>query len=365
EKRMNRRLKIIISFTLLLLLVPAMLVFAKGEKETYKIGVVAPMSLDYAFIGDAMKNSLTLAKEQLIVPKFNYEFIFEDSQNDSKLNASAAHKLIDVDKVDAILTLGATAGPIITPLATKAKVLHYSVSVQPYIAEGLTNFIHWAPSKALNDLLAEEMKRRGIKKYGVFRETTYEGFKFYLDDLTKAANKLGLKMVTDQTFLDTTKDFRTQIANAKGSGAEIYVLFMGSPAIEILTKQLREAGDKTPLTSVESFELTTQKDLFEGLWYVSSGHPTREYAEAYKKRFNMEPAVGGPNAYDMFLLIDHAIKNTGSEKKPTSEQVAKELLKIKNFPGSLGSLTIIEPGITMSDVDLKIIKNGEPVKLDR
>ncbi len=361
---MSRRLKIIISITLLVLLVPAVFAFAKGEKETYKIGVVAPMSLDYAFIGDAMKNSLQMAKEQLVVPKFNYEFIFEDSQNDSKLNASAAHKLLDVDKVDAILTLGATAGPIITPLATKAKVLHYSVSVQPYIAEGLTNFIHWAPSKALNELLAQEMKRRGIKTYGVFRETSYEGFKFYLDDLTKASKELGLKMVTDQTFLADAKDFRTLIAKARESKPDIYVLFMGSPAIEILTKQLREAGDTTPLTSVESFELTTQKDLFEGNWYVSSAHPNSDYSEAYKKRFNMEPAVGGPNAYDMFLLIDHAIKNTGSLHKPSSEQIARELLKIKNFPGSLGNLTIIEPGITISDVDLKMIKNGEPVKLE-
>jgi ABC-type branched-subunit amino acid transport system substrate-binding protein len=360
-----RRIGFITGVIIIALLISGGAVFSAAKKDTYKIGIVAPMSADYAFIGDAMKNSLLMAKEQLVVPKFNYEFIFEDSQNDSKLNASAAHKLIDVDKVDAILTLGATAGPIITPLATKAKVLHYSVSVQPYIAEGLTNFIHWAPSKALNDLLAEEMNRRGIKKYGVFRETTYEGFKFYLDDLTNAAKKLGLKMVTDQTFLDSTKDFRTQIAQAKNSGAEIYVLFCGSPAIEILTKQLREAGDKTPLTSVESFELTKQKNLFEGDWYVSSAHPSNDYADAYRKRFNMEPAVGGPNAYDMFLLINHAIINTGSLKKPTSEQIAKELLKIKNFPGSLGNLTIIEPGITMSDVDLKMIKNGEPVKLER
>ncbi len=361
---MKKAARIVFSVIVLSVFLLSGFAFAKNEKETYKIGVVAPMSLDYAFIGEAMRNALLMARDQLVVPKFNYEFIFEDSQNDSKLNASAAHKLLDVDKVDAILTLGSTAGPIITPLATKAKVLHYSVSVQPYIAEGLTNFIHWAPSKALNDLLAEEMNRRGVKKYGVFRETSYEGFKFYLDDLTKASKKLGMKMVTDQTFLADAKDFRSLIAKARETKPDIYVLFMGSPAIEILTKQLREAGDKTPLTSVESFELTTQKDLFEGNWYVSSAHPTNEFIEAYKKRFNIEPAVGGPNAYDMFLLINHAIINTGSAKKPSSEQIAKELMKIKNFPGSLGNLTIVDDGITMSDVDLKMIKNGEPVKLE-
>lgn len=363
---MLKKSKIVISMIIAVLIISTALAFAGGEKQTYKIGVVAPMSLDYAFIGEAMRNALLMAKDELTIPKYNYEFIFEDSQNEAKLNASAAHKLLDVNKVDAIITLGSTAGPIITPLATKAKTLHYSISVQPYIAEGLTNFIHWAPSKALNELMAEEMKRRGIKKFGVLRSTTYEGWKFYLDDIKNAAKRLGLEMVTDQTFQADTTDFRTQIAKASKAGAEIYVLYCGSPAIEILTKQLREAGDKTPLTSVESFELTKQKDLFEGNWYVSSAHPTNDFIEAYKKRYDTEPAVGGPNAYDIFMLINHAVINTGApaDKKPTSEEVAREIMKIKNYPGSLGNLSIVDTGITMSDVDLKVIKNGEPVKLN-
>lgn len=357
----------IICLLIAILLVSTALSYAKGDKETFKIGVVAPLSLDYAFLGESIKNSLLMAQDELTITKYNYEIIFEDSQNQAKLDASGAHKLLDVDKVDAIISFGSTSGPIVTPIASKANTLHYSISVQPYIAKGMTNFIHWAPSKALNGRMAEVMKKKGINKYGVLRSTTWEGWAIYKDDLNKTARELGLEMVTDQTFQADTTDFRTQIAKAKKAGAEIYVLYCGSPAIEILAKQLREAGDNTPLTSVGSFDLTTNKQLFEGQWYVGAAQAHDDFIKAYKKRYDKEPAVAGPNAYDIFMLINHALNNSGApaDKKPSSEEIARELLKIRNYPGSLGNLTIIEEGITMSDVDLKMIKNGEPVKLNR
>lgn len=358
-----KKVKIIVSIIISVVLMSASLAFTAGTKETYKIGVVSPLSGDYAFIGEAMKNALLMAKDEHSGDKYNYELIFEDSQNESKLNASAANKLIDVDKVDAIISLGSTAGPIITPIATKSKTLHYSISVQPYIAEGLTNFIHWAPSKSLNELLAKEMKKRGIKTFGVFRSTSYEGWGIYLKDLLEAAKSNGLKMVTDQTFQADSKDFRSLIAKAGKSNPDIYVLFCGSPAMEILTKQMREAGIDTPLTSVESFELTKEKDLFEGAWYVSAAHASDEFNEAYKARYNKDVAVGGPNAYDIFNLIAYALHKAEHSSKPTSEQIARELLKIKNFKGSLGNLSIVDIGITLSGVDLKMIKEGKPVKL--
>ncbi|MEW6602237.1 MAG: ABC transporter substrate-binding protein [Nitrospirota bacterium] len=339
------------------------LVSAESKKEKYRIGLVVPLSGPVAYIGEAMKNSLILAKEQIgTTSRFDYDLIIEDDQLDLKLDATIGNKFINVDKVDAIITLG--GGKVISPMAKKSKTLHYSVAVMEYIADGPTNFLHWAPSKVLNGRLAEEMKKRGIKKYGVFYETTYEGFKIYRDDLKAAADKLGMEMVSDESFPMDATDFRAQIARVKGKGADIYVYYCQTPAMEILTKQLREAGDNTPLTAVESFELTKEKDLFEGYWFVSSPHPTNDFVDAYKKRFGYEPAVAGPNTYDILMLVNHAIINTGSIKKPTSEQIARELLKIKNFPGSLGNLTIVEPGITMSDVDMKIIKNGETVKME-
>lgn len=336
--------------------------FAESEKEKFKIGMVVPLSGPVAYIGEAMKNSLILAKEHIgTTSRFDYELIFEDDQLDLKLDASIGNKFINIDKVDAIVTLG--GGKVISPMTKKSNTLHYSVAVMEYIAEGKTNFLHWAPSKVLNGRLAEEMKKRGIKKYGVFYETTYEGFKIYMDDLDAAADKLGMEKVFDESFPMDATDFRAQIVKVKDKGADIYVYFCQTPAMELLTKQIREAGDNTPLTAVESFELTKEKELFEGYWFVSSPHPGNAFKDAYKKRFGFDVAVAGPNAYDILMLINHAIINTGSIEKPSSEQIAEELLKIRNFPGSLGNLTIVEPGITMSNVDMKIIKNGKVEKL--
>ncbi len=335
-------------------------------KETFKIGVSTPLTGNVGFVGVGMKNAMLLAKEKLGNTKYNYEFIFEDSQFDPKVAASAANKLISIDKVDAIVTVG-HGGPIVSPLATKHNIIHFSISIQPWLAEGDNNFLHWAPSKELNRLLVEEMQRRGIKKVGVFRTVSFEGWQVYMDDFLNRIKNTDIKMVSDQTFQDGTKDFRSMIAKAKPSQPDIYLLLAQTPELEILAKQIKEAGITTPLTSIESFEATKEVELFEGYWYVSAIAPTSDFTSSYKQKYHDKPPVASANAYDIVNLIVTAVEKTGSSssKKPSTEKISKELRKIKNFPGALGKLVVGDDGIVLSGVQLKIIKDGEHVAIGK
>ncbi len=335
-----------------------------GVKETFKIGVSAPLTGNVGFVGEGMKNAMLLAKERLGDTKYNYEFIFEDSQFDPKVAASAAHKLISIDKVDAIVSVG-HGGPIISPLATKNDIIHFSISIQPWLAEGDNNFLHWAPSRELNRVLVEELQRRGIKKVGVFRTVSFEGWAVYLDDFNKRRKGTDIMLVTDQTFQDGTKDFRELILKAKKSNPDIYLLLAQTPELEILAKQIKEAGIDTPLTSIESFEATKETDLFEGYWYVSAISPTSDFTDAYEKQYHDKPPVASANAYDIVNLIVTAVEKAGagSPAKPATAKISKELRKIKNFPGALGNLVVGDDGIVLSGVQLKMIKNGEHVVL--
>ncbi|NOZ67742.1 MAG: ABC transporter substrate-binding protein [Deferribacteres bacterium] len=368
---MGKAAGFVVSIFVAALMVSAGVMFSGCEKadvkETFKIGVIAPLTGDIAFIGTGMKEAILMAKEQAgDDTRYNYEVVFEDDQNEQKLAASAAHKLISVDKVDALITLDSPSGNVVSPIALKNNVIHFGIAVDPNVAKGDTNFIHWTPATRQAELLARELKRRGIRKVGVFGTVSQAGWKVYGDEFVRAAEREGLSIVTRQNFHDGTKDFRNLIARAKPTRPDIYVIEAPTPELEILTRQMREAGIDTPLTGIETFEVSGDLGLFEGYFYVSAVEPTSAYTTAYKQKYNKNAPICSGNTYDIFNLIVSAVEKAGasSSKKPPADRIAAELRNIRNFSGALGILSIDESGIVQSDAQLKMVKNGEFVPLN-
>lgn len=336
--------------------------FAKS-KETFKFGVIAPLTGNIAFIGDGMKEALALAVDQLGDTKYNYEILYEDDANDQKLAASAANKLTSIDKVNALMSLDSPSGNVVSPIATQKDVIHFGIAVDPNVAKGRNNFLHWTPAKQQAKLLMEELKRKNVKTLGLFGTVSQAGWKVYGEEVVKAAEKAGIKVVTKQDFHDGTRDFRALIAKAKPSGPDMYVIEAPTPELEILVKQMREAGIDKALTGIETFEVSKELDLFEGYFYVSAVEPTSEYTQSFKAKFHKNPAICSGNAYDIFNMIVTTVEKIGKSKKPTSEQIASELHRLTNYKGALGSLSIDESGMVLSAAQLKVVKNGEFVPL--
>jgi len=184
-----------------------------------------------------------------------------------------------------------------------------------------------------------------------------------MDDLRKRLEGTGIEIVTDQIFNSGEKDFKSLIVKAKQSDAEIYLLLAFSPELEILTKQIKEAGITTPLTSIESFELTQQMDIFEGYWYVNAAEPSGDFIDKFKKKTGKNTTMGAANGYDIVNLIVAASENIKSSVKPTPEAIAKELKNIKDFNGALGTLSVNEDGIVISQAVVRMIKDGKPVTI--
>jgi branched-chain amino acid transport system substrate-binding protein len=338
-------------------------VFAESKKPVFKFGIVAPLTGNIAFIGEGMKEALTLAKEQLKDTKYDYQIIYEDDANDQKLAANAANKLTSIDHVDALMSLDSPSGNVISPIATKQDVIHFGIAVDPNVAKGPNNFLHWTPAKQQAKLLAEEVKKRGMKTFGLFGTVSQVGWKVYGEEVIKAFDKAGVKLVTKQDFHDGTKDFRILIAKAKPTNPDIYVIEAPTPELEILVKQMREAGIKQPLTGIETFEVSKELDLFEGLYYVSAVEPTGEYVRAMEKKYGKNPAICSGNAYDIFNIIVSTVERIGKNKKPTTAELSKELHKLKNYKGALGNLSIDSDGFVLSSAQLKVVKKGKFVPL--
>jgi len=258
------------------------IVFYKPAPEgTIKIGVIAPLSGNLAFLGEGYRDAFLLAKENSNNTKYNYELIFEDDQMDPAKTATALQKLISIDKVNAVVSFASGPANMISPIAEQNKIIHFGIATDPNAAKGEYNFMHWTPPSEEAKTFVAELQKRGIKKLGIF-ETNQQGVMATVGAITERLKGTDIEIVTDQKFNMQERDFRTLIAKAKSSGAEIYLLEAFPPQLEILTKQIKEAQISTPLTCIELVESSDEAmKLFEGYWYVNAADSTTEFNKKF------------------------------------------------------------------------------------
>lgn len=334
-----------------------------ADKPVVKIGLTVPLTGDNAQIGDAMKGGATLAREDMKTDtKYDYQLVFEDDGMEAKRTAATTGKLINVDKVDAIVSISSGTGGVVSPIAETSKVIHFGLASAQSVADGDYNFIHWTPPSEEARTLVATLEKKGIKTVAMLG-LNQQGFLAIRDEILKQIEGKDIKVTSDQTINPGEKDFRTAIAKAKADNPDIYIVTFFSPEIEILTKQMREAGIKDNITAIEAFGLSTEPSLFNGLWYVDAALAESNFTEKYTKRFSRAPGFGSPNAYDVFNMLVAAYEAAGTDPnvKPSREDVLKKLHELKDFDGVLGNLTVDEKGVVLSPAAVILIQDGKPV----
>ncbi len=333
-----------------------------ANKEVIKIGIAVPLTGNQGFVGEGIKDAVLLAQKKLENTKYDYEFIFEDVQVDAKLAASAAQKLINIDRVDAIIDAYAPIGTTIAPIAEKAKVVHINIAFDPRAAVGDYNFIDFTTPDTSSRAFLTEMQKKGLTKLGIFRLNN-PGIIAVYNSVKTLAPAYGITIVSDQEFQPGERDFKSIITKSKNSGADLYALLSIPPELDILAKQMTDLGVHNQ-TSIIYFELSPSKNLYEGLWSVGLGGISGSFEKEFKDTYKRELAFGAPNSYDAFNIIVTAAETYAGKEKPTTTYIANKIQEIKSFTGVLGNLNVNSDGIIDSDVQIKIVENGilVPVK---
>lgn len=326
------------------------------NKATVKIGITLPLTGNIAFLGEPSKKAAELALKDAGATKYNYELVFEDSQFSPKMAATAASKLINVDKVLAIINFGSGTGQAISPITESSKVTHFSLASDPTVAKGDYNYIHWTPPFKEGDLLAKELIRRGYKKVSIIG-TNHAGTMAVTDAVEASLKDSTVEIVSRDITNVGDKDFRTIINNINKIKPDIIVLEMFSPEIEIAARQMKELGLKIPVTSVEALEWSDDPSLFEGDWFISDAL-TPGFVARYKMAYSTDPKPGASYVYD---LVTFLIKVQENEKTPIK---AKDLSKIISDLGEyksnvFGDIKIDKDGFFVTEASVKIIKDGK------
>jgi branched-chain amino acid transport system substrate-binding protein len=337
---------------------------ASKEPAVVKIGATLPLTGDVAFLGETSRNAMELALKEIQGTKYKYELVFEDDKLDPKLTSTTTTKLIEVDDVDAIISLSSGTGNVVTPLAEQNKVIHFGIASDSNVAKGNFNFIHWTPPDEEARLWVKKAQEAGYKKIALI-VLQHPGAVAVVDAVKEHMKGTDMEFASEQIFNGGEKDFRTMLIKLKQSKPDAYMLMAFSPELDLIHKQLKELGVSAPLTTIEAFELSNDPSQFEGHWYVNAADPSGEFLSKYKAAYNKDPQMGAPNAYDILSLIVEGFERAGKDPsvKPSPEEVSAALMQIKDFDGALGSLTVGNEGIVWSPAAVRTIQNGKPVTI--
>ena len=348
-------------FLLFVLFLPALSAFSEVP-NTIRIGVIVPLSGDMAFAGEDIKNGLLLAKEESKDSKFDYQFLFEDNALELRKTATAAQKLIKLDKVDLLVSLWPPSANVIAPIAEANKLPHYTIAWDPEIArKHKYTFSHQAMVNSYVKATLELLDHNNFSKVAFF-QLNESGFNIGTDFVRSLSKEHGIEIVSEVIFNSGQSDFRTEISKSAQKKPDVFLIWGVMPESEIIIKQIRSAGIDLPVTGF--FDVIQDLSLIEGMSFVSEISATENFEKAFEQHYGKPFRMKAPNAYDIFNIVRKVYESNPSEKI-TADEFAQKVTLVKNYPGAVGVVDVDNYGNSEYPASWKKVVKGKLVSLTK
>jgi branched-chain amino acid transport system substrate-binding protein len=347
------------------------------DRSTIKIGYFGDMSGPTFNFGRSAINGVLMAADEI-----NYEggingrridVVIEDDRGSPEEAARLTAKLIDQDKVIAIIA-GGTSGNS-RAAAPKAQSSHVpmisSSSTDPAVIQ-TGDYIFRAcfadsfQGEVMASFAANTLKAQTAAILFDFNSPYSRGLTEYFK---LSFLKLGGRIVTEQSYAQGDADFKGQLSTIRS--AEPDVIYIPGYYLEVaqIAKQARMIGLTQPLLGGDGWDAPELwqlgGDALNGAYistHYSSDDPSpviQAFVVGYKQRYgNLLPDAHAALAYDATRLLADAITRAGTtESSPLREALAQT----KNFGGVTGVITMdgernaVKPAVVFKLQDVKYI----------
>lgn len=329
------------------------------EPEVIKIGVVTPLTGDVATFGQSTKKAVEMAAEEInaaggILGK-KVELVIEDDRNDPKETANVVRKLIDQDKVVAIIgSLTSKCSLAGMPIANSKKVPMVSnASTNPKVT--LTGpyafrvcFIDDFQGQVMAKFAWEDL---GAKKAAVLYDIGNDYTKGLSEFFIKSFKELGGEIVAEETYQQTDNDFNAQLTSIKAKNPDVIFLPDYYQKVSLIAKQARGLGIKATFLGGDGWDspelVKLGGDAVEGGYFsnhYSQQDPdpkTQEFIKKFEEKYGEKPDALAALGYDAFYFIAEAIKKAGKVDSTAIRDALEEVGK-SGFSGVTGKFTIDE-----------------------
>ena len=359
-------------------------VFA-DDAETFKIGVIGPMTGDYAQYGLGVYHAAQLAAEEVNANGgfngYNVEVLAAgDDQGDPEKAVNAYNDLLD--KGMQMLCGTVTSGACIAVGAEAAEstfLFTPSGTAVDCITSGSNEFRMCFTDPAQGTKSAEFIGEHKLAtKVAILYDSSADYNSGVNDAFVAAAEDNGLEVVADEAYTaDSNTDFSVQLKKIKDSGAELLFLPNYYSDNALILQQAHDAGmddmkkfgvdGMDGILGVENFDTS----LAEGVMLLtpfsatSDDEKSKAFVDAYEAANKDEvPNQFAADSYDAVYALKAAIE----ESKATPDMSASDMcdalkgamtkIKMQGLTGGKDGLTWNESGEVTKSPKAVIIKNG-------
>jgi branched-chain amino acid transport system substrate-binding protein len=335
----------------------------------YKIGVTYPLSGPQGAWGQLIVPAIEIATQHVNeaggVNGRPLALVVEDSKGNPEGAVSAMRKVVQVDGVQAIMTIFTNVVSAQMPLAQQFKVPLLSPVEAPGLVARSNHwaFAHSALLTRTLPLIEARWKNMGVKRlFAFYPNTPIAGFGSKL--VKDSAERLGAAYEETLFKLGDT-DFRGLITRAKVFNPDaILVWGHGTPDEGVIMKQTRELGLSTPLfngsanPTVKTYREAAGKSM-EGVIYAGFKYDpaaAKKFVDAYRAKLGFDPDFAALETYDMVNMIAAAIRKNGYD----GEGIRSFIAEIKDFKSIGGGTFSMDPdGQSIVPVALYQVKDVE------
>ncbi len=325
-----------------------------------KIGVVTSATGPIALVGIPQKNTVALLPDSAAGEKIKY--IPLDDSSDPTASVKAFKKLIDEEKVDAIIgpsgsgnAMGviqfaaASGTPMLAPVGTAAVVLP------------MTEQKKWVFKTTQNDdliaaALVEQMKASGIKTLGMIGTADPYG-ENWAKVMAALTEKAGIKITASESFQRQDTSITGQALKVLMTNPDAVLIAAPGSSSVMPQTTLKDQGYQGVMYQTHGAALDPFLRLggkaVEGTILAASmmlvldevaDSPAKEiatdYVNRYQRIYGNAPATFGGNVYDAGLLLQNAIPTALKTSKPGTKEFRSALRdaleNTKELPGTQG-----------------------------
>jgi len=354
------------------------------KKEPLKIGAVLSVTGPAAPLGEPEKKTLLMMVEKINqaggVNGRKLEVIIEDDETDPAKAVAAINKLIDQEKLVAVIGGSTTPSTLaMKEIASKKKIPLVACAAGNAIIASNFEWVFITPQSnaiVVPKVLSYLKEKLRVTDVAFLHDSDAFG-QDGLDVFQKEAGKYGVKLVAVEKYEKTQTDLTSQINKLKASKAQALVVWGTNPGPAIARKNMVQLGWKVPyvgshgIANMKFIELAG-KDA-DGVVFpagkvlipesIAADSPQKkvvdEFLADYKAKYNEAPNTFAGHAYDALNLIVEAVKKAGSTESAEIRQALEQLVNVPGIGGVFTYTANDHAGLKVDDLIMIKIEGGK------
>lgn len=347
-----------------------------GDSGPILVGYYGDLSGNTSSFGQSTKNGVEMAVDEINkaggINGRQVQIIVEDDQGEPNKAATVVSKLVNQDRVHAILGEVASSNslaaapkaqegkvPMISPSSTNPAVTQVGdyifrvCFIDPFQGEVMAKF-------AANNLKA----KRAAILYDFNSDYSRGLFQFF----TRSFKQLGGEIVSEQSYTQRDRDFSGQLTAIRAANPDVIYVPGYYGEVGVIANQTKQLGIKAPLLGGDGWDSPRLWELggaslngnyISNHYSVDDPSPAiQKFVADYKARFNILPDALAALGYDSMKVLADAIKRSGGTE---SAKLRDAIAQTKNFAGVTGSITIdadrnaVKPAVVLKLQDSKFV----------